>query len=243
VRLAPPNAWRRSPPSWRRSAVSGPVPAAVPPDAAAEKRARRKARELRLIVGAGSVFVKLLAKTWRVRQHGRAPSDAYRAGGRPVIFACWHGEMLPLLWSHRNEGITLLISASRDGEIIAQIAESLGFRAVRGSSTRGGARALLGIVRELQDGNDVAFTPDGPRGPAFQFAPGVVVASAKGDAPIVLVKAHPTSAWRLRSWDAFMIPKPFSRVDVHWSEPIAAGGDAVEFAAQLALRLRDLGAA
>jgi lysophospholipid acyltransferase (LPLAT)-like uncharacterized protein len=210
--------------------------------AALAKKAARKERELRWIVRGGSWLLKLLASTWRVRQHGREPSDAYRAAGRPVIFACWHGEMLPLLWSHRDEGIALLISASRDGEIIAQIAESLGFRAVRGSSTRGGARALLGIVRELQAGSDVAFTPDGPRGPALQFAPGVTVAAAKGDAPIVLVKARPQSAWHLRSWDSFMIPKPFARVDVHWSPPIEIVGDPVEQTGDLAARLRVLGA-
>jgi hypothetical protein len=186
--------------------------------------------------------VKLLAHTWRVREHGRESSDAYRANGRPVVFTVWHGEMLPLLWVHRDENVAVLISASRDGEIIAKIAETIGFRAVRGSSTRGGARALLGIVRELQAGSDVAFTPDGPKGPAFSFTPGAVVASAKGGAPMVLVRAWPKRAWRLKSWDSFMIPKPFTRVDVHHSEPLDVSGDGVERAGELALRLQRLGA-
>jgi len=211
--------------------------------AAARKKAARRDRELRWIVRGGSWFVRVLAHTWRVREHGRETSDAYRAAGRPVVFAVWHGEMLPLLWVHRHEKIALLISASRDGEIIARIAESIGFRAVRGSSTRGGARALLGIVRELQAGSDVAITPDGPKGPAQQFSPGAAVASARGGAPIVLVRARPQRAWRLGSWDSFMIPWPFSRVDVYHSEPLDVSGDGVERAAELAIRLRDLGAA
>ncbi len=82
-----------------------------------------------------------------------------------MVIVLWHGELLPILWAHRDQGIAVLISTHADGEIIARICESLGCRTVRGSSSRGGVRALLELVRELEQGHEVAITPDGPRGP------------------------------------------------------------------------------
>jgi len=113
----------------------------------------------------------------------------------------------------------VLVSAHRDGEIVARIAERLGMRTVRGSSTRGAARALLGVVRELEEGREVAVTPDGPRGPARKFASGALVAAQRAGAPIIGIGVSAKRAWRLKSWDGFMIPKPFTRVDVVYSTP------------------------
>ena len=89
-----------------------------------------------------------------------------RAAKQPIIFSLWHGHLLPLLYHHRGEGVTVLISEHGDGEIIARIAERLGFRTVRGSTSRGAARALLGRRACVEQGGDLAITPDGPRGPA-----------------------------------------------------------------------------
>lgn len=149
---------------------------------------------------------------------------AVRAAGAPMVIVLWHGELLPILWQHRDEGVAVLISTHADGEIIARICKSLGCRTVRGSSSRGGARVLLELVHELQAGHAVAVTPDGPRGPRREFAPGAAVAAMRAGVPVIAFGATVDRAWRLRSWDRFVIPKPFARVTIAYSagERVAA---------------------
>lgn len=177
------------------------------------------ARRVRWIVRAGALVIRMLASTWRYRVVNPEVVDTLRRERTPMILALWHGQMLVPLWHHRGQGIGILISEHRDGEIIAQIAESLRLRTVRGSTSRGGGRALIGLVRELGDGYDIAITPDGPRGPAGSFAPGALVAAQRSGAPIVAIGVHAPRAWRLKSWDSFLIPWPFSRVHLAYSEP------------------------
>jgi hypothetical protein len=148
--------------------------------------------------------------------------------------------MLPLLYQHRDEGVSVLISEHRDGELIARIAQSLGFRTVRGSTTRGASRALIGLARELEAGRDVAITPDGPRGPARSFAPGALIAAQRADAPVILVGVAVRRAWRLRSWDRFVIPRPFTRVGIAYSDPVTLDADNPRAAAQEAPRFQML---
>ena len=169
---------------------------------------------VRWIARAGTALIRLLATTWRMRVENDDELRAARASGQRVIFTLWHGELLPLLWHHRDEGIAVVISEHRDGEIIAQIAERLGYATVRGSSSRGASRALIGLVRVLESGQDAAVTPDGPRGPAHVFAPGAAIAAQRTGAPLALIRASASRAWRLKSWDRFLIPKPFARVRV-----------------------------
>ena len=185
---------------------------------AAAGEAKRE-RKLRWITRAGYHAIRAIARTWRIRVVHREPLDALRAAGAPVAFAFWHGQMLPLLYQHRDEGVAILISSHRDGEIITRIAHRFGFRSVRGSTSRGGGRALLGLVRELESGGEVAVTPDGPRGPAEKFAPGALIAAQRSSAWIIPVAAVANRAWRLRSWDRFLVPKPFARVTVAYGEP------------------------
>jgi lysophospholipid acyltransferase (LPLAT)-like uncharacterized protein len=180
----------------------------------------------------GGVVIRLLAMTWRMRTSGGEIVTGLRAAKQPIVFALWHGHMLPGLWQHRGEGVAVLISEHRDGEIIAGIASGLGFRTVRGSTYRGADRALVGLVRELRAGHDVAVTPDGPRGPAGHFAPGALVAAQRASAPIVSVAAAATRAWHLRSWDGFMIPKPFARVTVAYGTARVQGETARDAAAE-----------
>ena len=175
--------------------------------------------QLALIVAVGAPFVRLLGATWRVRVIGRDGLDALRREGRAYVLSCWHGELLAAVWAHRGQGMVPLISEHRDGEIIARICERLGYGTVRGSSTRGGARALLGLVRTLEQGTAVAVTPDGPRGPVERYAPGALAAAKKAQAPIVAIRVRASRAWRLRSWDRFLIPKPFARVVLAYSMP------------------------
>lgn len=170
-----------------------------------------------LMLGTGAL--KLLARTWRVRVVNAPALDGLRAANRSFIFSLWHGQLLPLLWHHRNEGVVLLISEHRDGELVARAAESLGYALVRGSTTRGADRALISIIRELQAGREVAITPDGPKGPARKYAPGALIASQRSGVPILPVVAVADRAWSLSSWDRFMIPKPFARVTVAYGNP------------------------
>jgi lysophospholipid acyltransferase (LPLAT)-like uncharacterized protein len=167
----------------------------------------------------GALLLRALGRTWRIRQVNRVAFQAMRDRRQPVIIVLWHGEMLPILWHHRHEGISILISEHADGEIIARVAESLGCRTVRGSTTRGGGRALLGLCRVVDAGGDVAITPDGPRGPARHIAPGALVVAQRARAPIVPIVVATEQAWRLKSWDGFLIPKPFARITVAYGEP------------------------
>ncbi|NUO65282.1 MAG: lysophospholipid acyltransferase family protein [Gemmatimonadaceae bacterium] len=175
--------------------------------------------KMRWIARVGALILRALALTWRIHVVNDGGLRAERAAGRAVIFSLWHGQMLPLLYQHRGEGVAVLISEHRDGEIVARIAAALGFETVRGSTSRGAARALIGLVRTLSGGRDVAVTPDGPRGPAKSYAPGALVAAQRTGAAIVPVVAAPRSTWRLRSWDSFMIPKPFTRIVIAYGEP------------------------
>ena len=190
--------------------------------------------KVRWIVRVGALLLRLLAATWRIRVIGDAGLRAARARRHPVIFSLWHGQMLPLLYQHRNEGVAILISEHRDGELIAQVAHRLGFGSVRGSTTRGAGRALLALVRAVESGRDIAITPDGPKGPAKSFAPGALAVAQRTGALIVPTTAHARSAWRLRSWDSFLIPRPFARVVVSYGEPTAVAAPDARAAVELA---------
>jgi hypothetical protein len=148
--------------------------------------------------------------------------------------------MLPLLYHHRDEGVSVLISEHRDGELIARVAESLGFRTVRGSTSRGASRALVALSRELAAGRDVAITPDGPRGPARSFAPGALIAAQRASAPVVAVGVAADSAWRLGTWDRFKIPRPFSRVRIAYSDPVTVNAGSAREAAEDTARFQAL---
>jgi lysophospholipid acyltransferase (LPLAT)-like uncharacterized protein len=171
--------------------------------------------------------LRVLAASWRVRtvdEHRWRPLYEAR---RPHVFLLWHEALLPLLWHHRRQGIAIVVSEARDGQYLADFALSLGYRTVRGSSTRGAARALLGAVRELQAGHAVAFTPAGPKGPRRTMKPGVVAAAQKGGGVIVPLHAEARRAWRLDSWDRFMIPKPGAEVRIRYGRPFeVAPGEA-----------------
>ena len=184
---------------------------------AGEKEALSGRSRALLLLGRG--FLQVLARTWRIRVVNEGYLLDLRRAERSFIFALWHGHLLPLLWHHRRQGVVVLISEHHDGELVARAAESLGYGLIRGSSTRGADRALISLVRELTSGHEVAITPDGPRGPAETFAPGALVAAQRSDSFILPVGASADRAWRLGSWDRFMIPKPFARVTIAYAPP------------------------
>lgn len=194
-------------------------------------------RRVRWIVRLGGPIVRLLAMTWRYEERNDGPWRALRAAGKPFIFTLWHGHLLPLTWRRRGEGITVMISEHSDGEIIARLVQRWGYRTVRGSSSRGAGRALLSMVRELRSGREFAITPDGPRGPAGEPAAGVLMASERAEVPVVPMRGDVSRAWRLRSWDRFIVPKPFARIRITYGDPWMSGGSDAEAAAELKARL------
>lgn len=187
-----------------------------------DARTRRAARLAR----AGGVLLRALAATWRVTFANPQIVSDLRMRQQPFIFVLWHGTLLPLIWAHRNRNVVAMISEHSDGEIIARIMQSLGYRTVRGSTSRGAARALLGACRVIEDGACLAITPDGPRGPAESVAPGAAMISQRTGAPMVPTSIDVSSAWRLRSWDRFLVPKPFARLTVGYGDPIHVDAEA-----------------
>lgn len=186
-----------------------------------------------LATTAGKPLLRALASTWRYEFRNRDAILSLRRRGEPFVFSLWHGHLLPLVWLHRSEGVRILISEHRDGEIIARIAHALGYTTIRGSTKKGGERALLALARALESGEEVAVTPDGPRGPARKSQPGALVAAARAGAAILPIVVHVPHAWRLNSWDRFIVPKPFARVIVAYGDPLLiAGGSARSAAAE-----------
>jgi lysophospholipid acyltransferase (LPLAT)-like uncharacterized protein len=145
---------------------------------------------------------------------------------RPVILAFWHSCIFPATYIWRNLQIRVMSSDSFDGEWTGRIIRKFGFVKVRGSSSRGAVRALLGMRRELEQGWAVAFTIDGPRGPRFVAKPGPVLLARTTGAPMVAFHIAVERAWILNTWDRSMIPKPFSRALMRISRRIAVPEDA-----------------
>ncbi|HTO73287.1 MAG TPA: lysophospholipid acyltransferase family protein [Gemmatimonadales bacterium] len=191
-----------------------------------------------VVRNAGIPLVRTLARTWRFRLEGEGCELARSKTRRRVAFVVWHEALLPLMWLHRNESVSIVVSEARDGQYLADFAAAAGYELLRGSSTRGGAKALLGAVRALENGGTVAMTPDGPRGPRRELKPGILAAASRGGAMLIPVHAEADRAWRLRSWDRFMIPKPFARVRVVYGQPFAVASGADSEAAAMD-RLRD----
>jgi len=167
----------------------------------------------------GAAGVRMLALTLRVRREEASVTSLWRAG-TPTIYAVWHGRilLLPYLYGWRRAHV--LASRSNDGELVSRFVGSFGLEPVRGSSSRGGTEALRLLARSLGQGHDAVVAPDGPRGPRETVKPGLVALARLSGAPIVPIALGASASWRLRSWDEFMIPKPFARCVVRFGEPI-----------------------
>jgi lysophospholipid acyltransferase (LPLAT)-like uncharacterized protein len=146
----------------------------------------------------------------------------------PGIFPFWHRCVLPATWLYRHQHPAVMTSRSLDGEFIARVIRRFGFIPVRGSSSRGGQRALLEMDKLLAEGNAVAFTIDGPRGPRYVAKKGPVLLARMSGAAITAFYVAVERAWVLKTWDALMIPKPFSRIYVRFAKKIFVPSDASE---------------
>ncbi|HEY1810065.1 MAG TPA: lysophospholipid acyltransferase family protein [Acidobacteriaceae bacterium] len=153
-----------------------------------------------------------------IAEEGAVPASPPARG----IFCFWHRCTLPAGWYFRKFRCSILISRSFDGELIARTLGLLGYGAVRGSSSRGGAAGLIAMRDVVARGQPVVFTADGPRGPIYQTKPGPVKLAAMTGEPMNSFYLLPQRAWTIRSWDRFLIPQPFSRVVVSWARPVPA---------------------
>lgn len=201
-----------------------------------EIRSDRKSAMLGTLVGR---LMKLLAAVLRLEVRDLAGVGSPDAAVPPVIFVLWHNRffVVPPAWQKlcgKRRKSVILTSASHDGETVACAMAVFGLGSVRGSSSRRGVAALVGLKRALAEGRDVCLTPDGPRGPRYKIQPGVIKLAEATGAPIVPIHVRFSSAWRLKTWDRFVIPKPFSRVVVTFAEPIRIdrGMDAETFEAE-----------
>jgi lysophospholipid acyltransferase (LPLAT)-like uncharacterized protein len=208
---------------------SSPVAAEPPPKSSSDKRefSLREKMLLSLISWGGYLAIALIGPTLRYSiswEEEPSPPDAIFE--KPVIYSFWHRAVFPAAWMWRRHGIAVMVSRSFDGEYIARIIEKLGFLAVRGSSSRGATGALLGMKSVLEQGESVAFTIDGPRGPKYVAKAGPVRLSKISGAPMAAFYVALSNKWVLKTWDEFMIPKPFSRALVRVSNRTIVTSDA-----------------
>jgi lysophospholipid acyltransferase (LPLAT)-like uncharacterized protein len=176
-----------------------------------------------MISWAGYLAIRVIGPTLRYSLSVEQTDAPMR---RPVVFGFWHRCIFPSAYFFRNQRVGVMTSRSFDGEYIARIISKLGFRALRGSSSRGAVGALMAMRGELKKDEAVAFTIDGPRGPRYIAKPGAVRLARASGAPVAAFYIALHDPWVLNTWDRLMLPKPFSRALVRMSAPIAIPPDA-----------------
>ena len=183
------------------------------------RQSRSKRAQVAAIASLGWPIIEALAATWTYRVRGLEHLQAVETAGQVPILAFWHGRVLAGLPYFRDRGIIVITSENFDGEWIARIIGKFGYGSARGSSSRGGARALVQMRRMLSAGHAVAFTLDGPRGPARVAQPGAAWLAGATGHPIVPFHLEADSAWTARSWDRHQIPKPGATITLAIGEP------------------------
>jgi lysophospholipid acyltransferase (LPLAT)-like uncharacterized protein len=183
----------------------------------------------RVLTWAASVLLKLWGGTLRWRFTDDA-GYMLRDPSKPLLVGVWHNRIfvLPLCFEwfcRRVRRLNILTSASRDGELLALLVARFGMESVRGSSSRKSVLALRMLQKRLEEGSDIAITPDGPRGPVYEVSPGLLYLAAKSGLPIMTIRVDYEHYWELRSWDKFRIPKPFSRVNIRFQAPVFVEGE------------------
>jgi len=172
-----------------------------------------------LLRNLGALFLRMLGSTLTLRRAGLDyEREVFRKGEFP-IYTFWHGRLLILAYSHRDRKIQIMISEHRDGETVAQVTDQLGFGAVRGSTTRGGLRAMRELAKKALKGYATAITPDGPRGPRHIAQTGSIYVAMKTGFPLLPVTSSAFPRWTFSSWDRFIIPKPFATALVKFGKP------------------------
>jgi lysophospholipid acyltransferase (LPLAT)-like uncharacterized protein len=183
-----------------------------------------------LLRWAGPPVARLLARSWRIEVVRPERGEGVFASGHAYLLLTWHEALLPVLWHHRHRGVAALVSEAHDGEYLASLAAPLGYRLIRGSSSRGGSRALRQAFRALREGMPVGATPDGPRGPRRVFKPALLQAAARAGVSVLPVFAGARRGWYARSWDRFLVPAPFTTVRIAYGVPVMVQGMSPEAA-------------
>jgi lysophospholipid acyltransferase (LPLAT)-like uncharacterized protein len=173
---------------------------------------RRQRLLLRVLPWLAAWFVRLLCVTLRFRVEGWEHHERYKNQGKNLIYCFWHNQILYATYFFRARSIVVMSSDHFDGEITTRLIKRFGYLVAKGSSTHRAVKALLELKRRLEEGLDVAFTADGPKGPIYQVKPGPVWLSQKTGAAVLGFHIQPEAYWRINSWDGFRVPKPFTRV-------------------------------
>jgi lysophospholipid acyltransferase (LPLAT)-like uncharacterized protein len=173
-----------------------------------------------LIGWAGFFFIFVIGKTLRWRSEGDAHLDEIHNMGRRAIFTFWHGRIFPATYYWRKRGIVVMTSMNLDGEAIAQCIHRFGYGSARGSSSRGGFRALAQLARDIRSGKDAGFTIDGPRGPRYVAKQGPILLAFKTGAAVFCFHISMKHKIQLKSWDEFQIPMPFTEAVVLKAPPL-----------------------
>lgn len=180
----------------------------------------------RLLADAGNALVTAIGRTLRVEEVGRGHLDAARAGARPVLLVFWHSRLLYICHRLAPVGLVMMVSRSRDGDIIARVAAHHGIDAVRGSTSRGGGGAARALARVMKERGVVGgITPDGPRGPRRVLQPGAILVARLARAVIVPVAIGFARKKVFASWDRFQLPPPFARARLVFGEPVEVPAD------------------
>jgi lysophospholipid acyltransferase (LPLAT)-like uncharacterized protein len=169
----------------------------------------------------GYILIRLIYLTCKKKYY----LPKYRLEDKPYIIAFWHGKLLmqPFIYNKLRDKpkVATMISEHFDGEIIAKVISYFHFESIRGSSKKGAVKVLKESFKKVNEGYDIAITPDGPRGPRYSVADGIVSIAQKKDMKIVACNFNADKFWRLKSWDGFMIPKPFSKICLYAEEPFS----------------------
>jgi len=179
-----------------------------------------KRAQISAIAAVGYPLISALGRTLKWRVEGLEHLDGVLASGHQPVMAFWHGRILPATLYFRRRGIVVITSENFDGEWIARIIERFGYGTARGSSSRGGLRALLKLVRDMEAGKAAAFTVDGPRGPARVAQPGAVWLAKETGNPVLPFHLEASTYWSANSWDRTQVPKPFSTVALAIGTPL-----------------------
>ncbi|WP_458699971.1 lysophospholipid acyltransferase family protein [Sulfurospirillum sp. 1307] len=182
-------------------------------------KTKRRALEVKILPPILYILLNLLYFTCKKRYH----FDKSKVVDSPCVFVFWHGELMMLVQGYidyrKSKNIDTIVSAHHDGEIATRLLTLFGGGTIRGSSTRGGLKALVEAFKSIKKGRDVGITPDGPKGPRHSVADGAVLIAQKMKVPIVAMNVNASRAWRANSWDRFMIPKPFCTLDYYYGDP------------------------
>jgi lysophospholipid acyltransferase (LPLAT)-like uncharacterized protein len=162
----------------------------------------------------------ILGKTWRLSVTGTTRIDPFHDRDKGVIYCFWHAHILPMAYIFRGIGVKAVVSDSKDGDRATAVAQRWRHETIRGSSSLHGISVIRACVRELKRGQNIVFVPDGPRGPREIVKPGIAQIALLAGAPVFPVIALPAKCWRLNSWDRFMLPKPFSKIEIRIAEPL-----------------------